>query len=117
MALTEGGFVERVQQLLKEEADKPRRWWYLSFADEKKFLGGFIVRARGITSARMAMVALGIKSPGGEVLSAPIDDDKVPESKYRYRLLTKEEIKEFWPDAKPLKEHEADERKKDEGHN
>jgi hypothetical protein len=82
MALTEGGFVERVQQLLIEEADKPRRWWYLSFADEKKFLGGFIVRARGITSARMAMTALGIKSPGGQVLSAPIEDDN--ESRYRY---------------------------------
>lgn len=106
--LTQEQFRKRTTELLKQEESEPLRWWYLSFAD-KTFLGGVVVRAQGMVGARLMLPLHGIQSPGGEMAAFPIPDDAVPPNKYHNRLLTKVEIQEFWPDAKTIREHEAEE--------
>lgn len=102
-------FGQRVQEVLKEESATPKHWMYLSFADDERgFLGGVIVQGHGIVDARLSFVQLGITSPGGEVLAFDLPDDSIPPEKYRNRLLTAEEICEFWPDAKTIREHEEE---------
>lgn len=51
--------------------------------------------------------AVGI-NPGGQVMAVPIPAENIPDEKYHNRLLSKEDIQEFWPDAKTLREHDAD---------
>lgn len=81
-------------------------WWYLSFADGK-FLGAVIIRGADLEHAIKEAWRLKL-NPGGEVLGMPILEagGLVPEEKYRLRLLTLADIKEFWPDAKSIKEFE-----------
>ncbi len=77
-------------------------WFYLSFAGDRDgvdtFFGACIVEAPEMTLATMASHALGI-NPGGEVMGMPIPEGFLPGPEYRERLLTKKEIKAFWPDA------------------
>lgn len=88
-------FDARLKEILLEEADQPRRWWYLSFAGEKSFLGGAIVNAHGFIGAVMEARNRNI-NPGGEVQGHWIPDDKLPLPRYRNRLLTLAELGEFW---------------------
>lgn len=100
-------FVKRTVEVLAEESVQPEEWYYLSFAGEK-FNGGCIVRARGLLSAVSECNRLKI-NPHGEVVGAPIPDEHLPAEKYRNRLLTKEDIQEFWPDAKSAREWDEEE--------
>lgn len=50
----------------EEAARSDERWWYLSFADEAGWLGGTVVKARGMAFATMEAHRLGV-NPGGEV--------------------------------------------------
>jgi hypothetical protein len=95
---------EKFQQLLAEESTQPERYIYLSFAQGKLFLGGVITKAKGFMHAIAKTKKLQI-NPGGEVAGLPIPEDEVPDAKYLDRLLTKEELNEFWemgpiPEAK-----------------
>ena len=96
---------DRVEQLLKDEQQQQACWWYLSFVDSNHFLGGVIIWARGMVMAHMAATALEL-NPGGEMLAVEIPRDKVPPARYANRLLTKEQIQEFWPDAMRLEDLE-----------
>lgn len=78
---------------MAEEATQPLRWWYLSFAEPGKFLGGAYIQARGVTLALTRAHALGI-NPGGEVMFVEIPHEaehKIP-SAHKHRLLTKIEL-------------------------
>ena len=99
--LTQDEFYERLNDQLVKEADGPLGWWYLSYADETHFCGGVIVEARGFVGATLA-VRLKKISPGGQVCGLPIQPENLPAKKYRNRLLTLEELKEFWPDMEEL---------------
>lgn len=99
-------FKDRVTEVLKEELQTPEIFWYLSFAD-KYFKGGVIIKAHGISDATMKCNLLQI-NPGGEVWCIEIPEGFLPDEKYHNKLLTKEEIQEFWPDAKSLKELEEE---------
>lgn len=86
---------ERIRELLTAEADQPMVWWYLSYADARKFRGGLIIEARGFASAVLA-ANLTYQSPGGEVRGLQIPDEELPPEKYRNHLLTVDELNEFW---------------------
>jgi len=86
---------KRITELLEEESTQPLRWWYLSYADEHNFRGGIIVEARGFATAVSYANRLMI-SPGGEVQGIEVPADQLPGESYRYRLLTLEELGEFW---------------------
>jgi hypothetical protein len=110
----EDQFKKRTEELLKEEENNPPQWWYMSFAETGRgFLGGVIVRAKGPVHARFMLPVFGITSPGGDVIFFPLPDEDVPPAKYRNCLLTKEQLKEFWPDLISLREFEEEQNKKD----
>jgi len=102
-------FKQRRAELLTQEYAEPERWMYLSFADET-FHGAVVIKAHGLTDAITRTHALNI-NPGGQVFGVDMPDDilaSVPETN-RQRLLSAEEIKAMWPDAKSIREHEEDE--------
>ena len=105
--LTPEQFRSRTQELLLEEANEPLRWWYLSFAD-KKFIGAVVIQARGIISARIGCARLGI-NPGGQLVAIPIPDEcTLPNPLDCNRLLSEDEVRSIWSDAKTLRESEGD---------
>lgn len=104
-------FRDRVAEVAREELAIPEHWMYLSFADDE-FKGGVIIKAHGITDATMKCSLLQI-NPGGQVAAYDLIGevaDMLPEEKYRNRLLTREDILEFWPDAKSIREFEEEEK-------
>jgi hypothetical protein len=91
-------FFSRVAEVLMEEYDLPERWHYLSFADDERggFQGAIVVWAHGATDALIKVNAQG-QNPHGEVWCVPIPEDKIPEARFRNRLLTtRAEIEEMW---------------------
>ncbi len=74
-----------------EEAKHPLCWWYLSFAEPERFLGGCFVQARGLISALRRATALGI-NPGGEVAALQIHVDGIIPRGVKNRLLTADEL-------------------------
>jgi hypothetical protein len=103
-----GEFRERIDTVLRGEMDSPMQWHYVSFAD-KVFHGVVIIQAHGITDALTKCNILGI-NPGGQVMAVPMPDEiiaQVPEAD-RTRLLSKEDVKRMWPDAKSIREHEEE---------
>ena len=83
-------------------------WWYLSFADERGFLGACIVEAdpalavpdrpgapgggsHPITCAIRRAHQLKI-NPGGQVAGIPLPPGRLPEVRLLNRLLTREEV-------------------------
>jgi hypothetical protein len=81
----------------EERSTRPVGWFYLSYADEDGFRGGVIVRAHGMATAAFEAGRRGI-SPAGSVMGLAIPEEHVPALSYRNRLLTLEELREFWPD-------------------
>ncbi len=64
-----------------------RRYWYLSFASEKGFLGACILRARGPKHAVKVANQHGLNQ-GGEIMILPIPADKITTvRKNLYKLL------------------------------
>jgi hypothetical protein len=101
-------FQQRVAELTKQELNEPERWHYMSFAD-KVFRGVVIMLGHGVTDCVSRTHRMGI-NPGGEVLCVPMPDEilaQVPEAD-RLRLLSKADVQRIWPDAKTLREHEAE---------
>ena len=70
-------------------------FWYLSYAGEDGFRGGVILRAFGFVHACQRARDLHI-TPGGQIHGIPVPIDEVPVAKYLDRLLTLEELGEFW---------------------
>jgi hypothetical protein len=90
------------------EAQPEKVWVYASFADEEKgFLGAAIVQAHGIVDASLATHRMKI-NPGGQMMCVPIPEENLPSEKYRNRLLTCEQVQEFWPDARKIKEFDEE---------
>lgn len=83
-------------------------WYYLSFATAERFLGAAVVKAEQMREALFESNRLNI-NPGGEVLGFGIPVGFVPPPEARERLLTKEEVRSFWPDAERLGDIEAEE--------
>jgi hypothetical protein len=105
-----GEFQARVAEVLRGEMDVPERWHYVSFAD-KVFHGAVIIEAHGVTDALTKCNILGI-NPGGQVFAVSMPDEiiaQVPDAD-RTRLLSKADILRIWPDAKSIREHEAEAR-------
>jgi hypothetical protein len=87
---------ERARQLMEEERrTAPLGWWYLSYAGEQDFNGGVLVMAHGFAGAAFESARRGL-SPGGQVRGLPVPNDHMPPAKYRNRLLTLVELREFW---------------------
>ncbi len=97
----------RRDEVLAEEANEPLHWWYCSFADEV-FHGACIIEARGVVGCAIRAHELAI-SPGGQLVAIPIHREDLPPDQWRNRLLTAEQVKALWPDAKSLGELEKDE--------
>ena len=98
-------WIERVSAALKEEQSQPERWIYLSFAtrDGETFRGGLIVYVHGITHGALKAEELGI-NPGGQIMARDVPPERLPPESFRNRLLSKEDIKEIWPDAIQVRE-------------
>ena len=106
--MNDADFKAMTKEVLTKELEDPIQWHYFSFAD-KKFNGAVVIECHGILDGLSRINMLGI-NPGGEVLCAPIiGADNIPSDKYRNRLLTRYDIREFWPDAKSLREWEQEE--------
>lgn len=84
--------IESTEELLNQDLNKERVWYWLSFVDETGFLGVSIVQGGGIIEATSAARTLGC-NPGGEVMATEIDIDNVPEQ-YRNRLLSERELRD-----------------------
>jgi hypothetical protein len=83
---------KRCSQLLTEETKRPRRWHYLSFADDEGFLGGLVLFVHGVMEGMIVSRALGL-NPGGEVMCIPVEN--LPPQQYLYKLLTREEVEQM----------------------
>jgi hypothetical protein len=96
-------FMQRLKEVMAQEAeDHPRTdWMYLSFAGEEDFNGGVIVKAHGIAHAVYIATNLGI-NPHGEVVGHFIPAEMMPDMQWVNRLLTLDQLKEFWPDMERL---------------
>ncbi len=68
-------------------------WFYLSFAENKKWNGAVVVEAESVKEAASKAWQLGI-NPGGEVLAFEILEgiDQIFPPKKRNRLLSKDDI-------------------------
>lgn len=67
-------------------------WWYLSFSGDAGFRGGAIVWAFGPTDAILEAHMRGI-NPGGSI--AVVRLDKPPPESARFRLMTKDDLREY----------------------
>ena len=92
----------RYPDLAVKELENPGGWWWLSFSAEGQFLGVVIVYARGLLEAVRICEDCKL-NPGGEVLGAAMPPEKVPEEKYRYKLLSAELLSECTPDVQKIK--------------
>jgi hypothetical protein len=112
--LTPDEFMERVLELLAQERRDPMRWWYLSYATEEGFLGAVYIEAHGPVEAAFFSNKRKI-SPGGEVFMAQVPNGKLPEERFRNRLLTRDEVIAANPseDVKTIAEFEAEEKEND----
>ena len=88
------GLQARKARLLAEEAENEPAYWWLSFCDTRKpageqFIGGSVVKARGMAHALQASWDLGC-NPGGEVQGwGPIPE--IPPNYPVGKLLSKPE--------------------------
>jgi hypothetical protein len=64
--------------------------WWLSFADETGFLGVCIVSAASLPQAAQVAHRLGC-NPGGQIQGHTVPEDIQIDSKWKQRLLSKEE--------------------------
>jgi hypothetical protein len=106
--LTGEQFSKRAAELFLQEMKQPEQWHCISFADEV-FRGVVIIKAHGLTDAIVRCHVLQI-NPGGQVIAMPISDEiiaLVPEAD-RNRLLSREDVQRIWPDAKSIREREAE---------
>lgn len=84
------------RRALRREAKKEQEWLFLSFADERGFLGAVITQAAGPASAVAECRRRGV-NPGGDVLVTALTDEEatgVPWSAVD-TLLTRRQVKEL----------------------
>lgn len=63
----------RIDAMLAEEATRPLTWWWISFADDARFLGCTVVAAPGMATAIQRTHELGC-NPGGSVAARQLLD-------------------------------------------
>lgn len=71
-------------------------WWYMSFANDDRFLGGCFISGETFADAITRTHLLEI-NPGGEILATEIAMDaagEIPEH-WRERLLSRAELEQF----------------------
>lgn len=101
----EEGLDQRIRELADAEIEA-KGWacYYLSWADEDKWLGGAYVYAYGPITARLRCAGMRI-TPGGQCMIIKLPADYPPPApEYRNRLLNREELLEIDPDSKSLAE-------------
>lgn len=105
----EEGLDARIRELANAEIEaKVWACFYLSWAEEKRWLGGAYVYAYGPITARLRCAGMRI-SPGGQCAIWRLPSDyPVPPDRYRNRLLNKEELLEIDPDSKSIAEFEKE---------
>lgn len=82
-------------------------WVYISFADDGGFRGGVIIQSPDHPGLACTEAHRRKINPGGQAMVLGIPDGKVPEEKWRNRLLTKAQVMEMWPDSKRLGDMEV----------
>lgn len=90
MTLSDTEVQHALVQRLKDESRKPENWYWMSFADESRFLGAIIIRARGPITANQLAWARNI-NPGGEALMLRLDSNLDVPDEWTNRLLNAEE--------------------------
>lgn len=60
---------------IEKELQQPKRWWYVSFAEDgpprgRGFLGAVLIEAHGVITAAIEAHRRGI-NPGGQVIAVP----------------------------------------------
>lgn len=85
--------IEGVKEVLHKDMDTEPQWFWLSFrdVDTNTNLGVAIVEGGGVVEAALN-AKLAKCNPGGEVMAYPLEN--VPDEKYRYRLLSEQELKD-----------------------
>lgn len=83
---------ESMKEMMTAELEAEQKWFWLSFADERGFLGVTIVEAGGIIEATVR-ARMHDANPGGEVQAVILDPDNLPDESLRNRLLSEEELR------------------------
>ena len=85
------------EQVLAEESRQPKRWWYVSFADEDRrlWLGGSVVFACGALHAVQETWKLAV-NPGGSFMAVKIKNELVPSAEYHALLLNQNDLETMW---------------------
>jgi len=106
--LTKEQFEARLDELLKQEKDKPQQFWYLSWADDDGFRGAAITKASGFVTARTILSMLGV-NPLGQCAGVPIPEGLEPkDGKYLNRLLQLDELTAIFGEMKTMKQWEQE---------
>jgi hypothetical protein len=94
-----------LRRMMADESGREPFWHYLSFADERGFLGVCWVKARGIIDATRIADAHGC-NPGGEVLCQALPGLGEPPANSAYVLHTDvvaiERMSKAWARSQPL---------------
>ena len=106
--LTSEQFKARLAELLEQEKEGPLQFWYLSWAGDDGFHGAAITEAPGFVTARNNLSLLYV-NPLGECRGVPFPEGaKIPEKKYRDRLLQLDELTEIFGEMKSMKQWEEE---------
>lgn len=86
---------KRMAELILPELQAgDRRWFYISIANQTKFLGGVIVQAFGPTDAWRIMHCLDLypRDRGADTQTYEFERDKTIPDELKWRLLSLEEV-------------------------
>jgi hypothetical protein len=70
---------------------KGTKWWWLSFANPDGFLGVIVGNGDNPWDIKDRAWEMGI-NPGGEIAACQLESDEVPDEKFRWRLLSRQEL-------------------------
>ena len=89
------GWSDECNVAKREHNTHPASWYFLSFADEERFLGGLFVRGNGPRNAVQRARELGVKFVNATVECSPVTDAEMLEHvpvEMREQLLNEEQV-------------------------
>jgi hypothetical protein len=84
----------RAEEIAKGEL----AWFVLSYVTRRSFIAAAVVHAFGPADAVHQANLRGFNQEGDVTLCSLIPPDKTPPPSYRYRLLSREELRMIWPE-------------------
>jgi hypothetical protein len=86
----------RAEEIAKGEL----RWFCLKYVDGRETLGMVILQAYGPVDASVRATEEKFDPGRGTILATIVPDEHLPEEDKRSKLLSYDEIRKLWPEAK-----------------